>query len=49
MRADAENTARIDLLRAQPIARLYALGNASACTDFGASYQAGESLARGTT
>jgi 3-oxosteroid 1-dehydrogenase len=34
-------------VRGTPIRGLFASGNASACTDFGAGYQAGESLARG--
>jgi 3-oxosteroid 1-dehydrogenase len=41
--------AQVMRVRGQPIARLYASGNAAACTDFGAAYQAGESLARGMT
>jgi 3-oxosteroid 1-dehydrogenase len=39
--------ARVLHVRGNPIPGLYASGNASACTDFGAGYQAGESLARG--
>ncbi len=39
--------ARVLHVRGHAIPGLYASGNASACTDFGAGYQAGESLARG--
>lgn len=38
---------RVMHVRGRPIPGLYASGNAATCTDFGAGYQAGESLARG--
>lgn len=41
--------AQVMHMRGHAIAGLYASGNAAACTDFGAGYQAGESLARGLT
>jgi 3-oxosteroid 1-dehydrogenase len=41
--------AQVMRVRGEPIVGLYASGNAAACTDFGAGYQAGESLARGMT
>ena len=42
-----DTVARVTHVRGLPIKGLYASGNAAACTDFGAGYQAGESLARG--
>jgi len=41
--------AQVLRVRGEPILGLYASGNAAACIDFGAGYQAGESLARGMT
>lgn len=41
--------ARVVRVRGDAIPGLYASGNAAACIDFGAGYQAGESLARGMT